>query len=211
VLRAPHGVDRWAKEDVLVRSTGFLMIAAAIGLGACAVGSDADGVFVSVEQDAGVLPTSAGPSPAGSDDAGTPNTDPSDAGPAPTGDATAAPEDASSPDDPADASRVSVDAGSSAACVLEMSTGDPPCDSCLAANCCSADDACGGSSDCLAVTECMDDCEMGSLDAGATDAGSAAGINSCLSACQTQNPIGSDLLNALDSCLENACGGQCGP
>jgi hypothetical protein len=77
---------------------------------------------------------------------------------------------------------------------LPLPTGDPTCDSCIAASCCSEDEACGNDNDCLSLINCMSAC---------TD-------RNCQATCETTYPTGTNELNALDNCLENTCGTACG-
>jgi hypothetical protein len=75
-----------------------------------------------------------------------------------------------------------------------LSSGDPTCDTCIAASCCSQDTACGDDQDCLAFISCMSAC---------TDP-------TCQTACETTYPTANNELNALDACLTSACAVPCG-
>jgi hypothetical protein len=74
-----------------------------------------------------------------------------------------------------------------------LSSGDPTCDTCISANCCSADTTCGNDPDCLSFINCMSAC---------TD-------RNCQATCESTYPNGSNELNTLDTCLEGVCGTAC--
>jgi hypothetical protein len=84
---------------------------------------------------------------------------------------------------------------------LPLPTGDPVCDSCLGASCCSQDQACGNDNDCLSFINCEDNCIP--LDGGPLDP-------TCESACETSYPTGANELNLLESCMSSLCRNDCG-
>ncbi|MGH7435315.1 MAG: hypothetical protein ACRENE_06545 [Polyangiaceae bacterium] len=67
------------------------------------------------------------------------------------------------------------------------------CTQCVASHCCSADLACGNSSDCLAEIDCFGPCSTGS----------------CYASCATSHATGQTYSNTLALCVSAQCGTTC--
>jgi hypothetical protein len=75
-----------------------------------------------------------------------------------------------------------------------LTTGTPACDQCLTTNCCSQEQACVNSTDCMALLMCLNNCAMGDT--------------TCQNTCSSQHQAGVAPYNALGMCYQNSCVGH---
>lgn len=93
-----------------------------------------------------------------------------------------------------DASTNETPDASSGTCSLQINYGSGGCQSCMQA-CCTDDNACASSSDCVAVIQCMNACPKNDAP--------------CLTSCRSQHAQGASLLDAISKCMKSQCTGTC--
>jgi len=88
-------------------------------------------------------------------------------------------------DDPSD---------SGGSCTLMITYGSSTCQSCMQ-GCCSPDNACANSSDCVALLSCLLGCQPND--------------SSCVSGCRSQHTTGTPLFDGITSCMGSQCSTSC--
>jgi len=83
---------------------------------------------------------------------------------------------------------------SGGACMLMINYGTSKCNTCMQ-GCCSQDNACVNSQDCVALIQCLNGCQPND--------------SSCVSACRSQHTSGSSLFDGITTCMGSKCQSSC--
>jgi hypothetical protein len=86
------------------------------------------------------------------------------------------------------------DTGSNNNCSLMINYGSNGCQSCMQA-CCTQDNTCASSSDCVAVINCLNGCQPND--------------SSCITQCRSQYSNGAMLLDGIVTCMKSQCPNNC--